>query len=327
MIENNRIIIGIDTSCYTTSIAAITLNREILFNERIMLNVKNGECGLRQSEAVFKHIKNFGDISDKLKKYIHKKNYIVEGICVSSKPRNVDNSYMPVFEVGKNFAKTMATIFDCKIIYTTHQENHIAASLYGCKKEDLNKFVSVHMSGGTMEILLTKKEKNGYDVKIVGGTKDISFGQLIDRVGVKMGYDFPSGKYIDENAKLCNENIDSGLKTSVKDGFMNISGLENQVYKLMNEKDKYYISKAVMNAVIKSLEKSLVFICKKFEINEIIFAGGVASSKYISENLTKKLKKYNIDAFFTDSGYSSDNACGCAIIGLDNYLGELEDEN
>lgn len=320
MTENNRIIIGIDTSCYTTSIAAITLNREIVFNEKIMLNVKNGERGLRQSDAVFQHIKNFGEISERLKKHIHKKGYKVEMICASAKPRDVEESYMPVFEVGKNFAKTMAAIFDCEMLETTHQENHIASSLYGCGKEDLERFISVHMSGGTMEILLTEKGDKGYKTEIVGGTKDISFGQLIDRVGVKMGYDFPAGKYVDENALLCKEDVASGLKTSVKDGYMNISGLENQVYKLMEEKDKYYVSKAVMNAAIKSLEKALRFVCDKYDIEDVVFVGGVASSKYISERLTKKLQRNNINSFFTDGAYSSDNACGCAIIGLDNFI-------
>lgn len=320
MTENNRIIIGIDTSCYTTSIAAITLNREIVFNEKIMLNVKNGERGLRQSDAVFQHIKNFGEISERLKKHIHKKGYKVEMICASAKPRDVEVSYMPVFEVGKNFAKTMAAIFDCEMLETTHQENHIAASLYGCDKEDLERFISVHMSGGTMEILLTEKGDKGYKTEIVGGTKDISFGQLIDRVGVKMGYDFPAGKYVDENALLCKEEVASGLKTSVKDGYMNISGLENQVYKLMEEKDKYYVSKAVMNAAIKSLEKALRFVCDKYSIEDVVFVGGVASSKYISEKLSKKLQRNNINSFFTDGAYSSDNACGCAIIGLDNFV-------
>lgn len=320
MTENNRIIIGIDTSCYTTSIAAITLNREIVFNEKIMLNVKNGERGLRQSDAVFQHIKNFGDISERLKKHIHKKGYKVEMICASAKPRDVEGSYMPVFEVGKNFAKTMAAIFDCEMLETTHQENHIAASLYGCDKEDLERFISVHMSGGTMEILLTEKGDKGYKTEIVGGTKDISFGQLIDRVGVKMGYDFPAGKYVDENALLCKEEVASGLKTSVKDGYMNISGLENQVYKLMEEKDKYYVSKAVMNAAIKSLDKALRFVCDKYNIEDVVFVGGVASSKYISEKLSKKLQRNNINSFFTDGAYSSDNACGCAIIGLDNFV-------
>lgn len=327
MIENNRIIIGIDTSCYTTSIAAITLNREIIFNEKKMLTVKNGERGLRQSEAVFQHIKNFGEISQRLKKYIDNKNYKIELVCASSKPRDVEESYMPVFEVGNNFAKTITSLLNCKMFSTTHQENHIAASLYGCKKESLRKFLSVHISGGTMEILLTEKIKNGYKTKIVGGTKDISFGQLIDRVGVKMGYDFPAGIYIDENATLCNEEIKSGFKTSVKEGFINISGIENQAYKLMEEKDNKYVSKAVMNSIIKSLEKSISFICEKYDIYEVVFVGGVASSNYISDKLTKKLNKKGIDSFFTESVYSSDNACGCAIIGLDNYLGESANEN
>ena len=135
-----------------------------------------------------------------------------------------------------------------------------------------------------------------------------------------MGYDFPAGKYVDENALLCKEEVTNGLKTSVKDGYMNISGLENQVYKLMEEKDKYYVSKAVMNAAVKSLEKALRFVCDEYEIDDVVFVGGVASSKYISERLSKKLQMYNINSFFTVGAYSEDKSCGCDIIVLDDFI-------
>ena len=65
--QQNNIILGIDTSCYTTSIAAILLDKEIIFNEKIILKVKKDCKGLRQSEAVFQHISNFGEISENIK--------------------------------------------------------------------------------------------------------------------------------------------------------------------------------------------------------------------------------------------------------------------
>ena len=64
---DNNIIIGIDTSCYTTSIAAISLGKKVILNEKIMLKVKENSKGLRQSEAVFQHVNNLGIISDKIK--------------------------------------------------------------------------------------------------------------------------------------------------------------------------------------------------------------------------------------------------------------------
>ena len=317
--ENKNIIIGIDTSCYTTSIAAISLEKNILFNKKIMLNVKDNSKGLRQSDMVFQHVNNLGKISDELNDLTD--GYNICAICVSEKPRPIKDSYMPAFIVGYNFSKLFAKLNNINFYSTTHQENHIYASLFENKLKN-NKFISVHMSGGTTEILLVEKYNNNLNIKIIGGTKDISFGQLVDRLGVKLGYNFPCGKYIDENALNCSEKINSGLKTSVKDGYMNLSGIENQINKIVDDVSKEYISKLLMDTIVRNLDKSLKFLCKEHNINEVLFAGGVASSKYIKEVLSKKLFKSNINTFFTKPEYSADNALGCAIIGLNKFIGE-----
>ena len=184
-LKQNNIIIGIDTSCYTTSIAAISLDKKVLFNKKIMLKVKENSKGLRQSEAVFQHVNNLGKLSDEISSIL--KNYKVCGVCASTKPRPIQNSYMPVFTVGENFGKLFSTLNNCKFYETTHQENHIEASLFTNDIKNKNKFLSVHMSGGTMEVLLTTKNDLNYNIDIVGGSNDISFGQLIDRIGVNLG--------------------------------------------------------------------------------------------------------------------------------------------
>lgn len=131
-----------------------------------------------------------------------------------------------------------------------------------------------------------------------------------------MGYKFPAGRYIDENALNCTEKILQGLKTSVKDGYMNLSGLENQVNRIIGKNTKEYISKLVLDSVVRNMFKVLVYLSKEYSINEVVFAGGVAASKYISKELTYKLEKNNIKAYFCRPEYSTDNAVGCAIIGL-----------
>lgn len=313
----NNIIIGIDTSCYTTSIAALSFDGKVIFNQKIILDVKEKSKGLRQSEAVFQHINNLGKISENIETIIKK--YNVKAVCVSKKPRPIEESYMPVFNVGYNVGKLISTTLICPFYETSHQENHIEASLFENSLKNEERFLSVHMSGGTMEILLVEKKSSNYKIDIVGGTKDISFGQLIDRIGVKLGYKFPAGKYIDENALKCNVKINKGLKTSVKDGYMNISGLENQINKIIDENTNEYISKLVLDAVVRNLNKSLIYISNKYNINEVVFAGGVAASKYVSRELTEKLEKNNIKAYFCKAEYSTDNAVGCAIIGLEKY--------
>ena len=266
--KNNNIILGLDTSCYTTSIAAITSDKEVILNEKIILKVKKDCKGLRQSEAVFQHVNNMGEISQIISEKL--KDYNVVGICASSKPRPVDNSYMPVFSVGYNFGKLLSSINNCNFYETSHQENHIEASLFNNKLENDKRFIAVHMSGGTTEILLVEKQELIYDIKIIGGSLDVSFGQLIDRLGVNLNYNFPCGKYIDDNALKCNEKIEKGLKTSVKDGYMNLSGIENQINKIINDYNEEYISKILMDTLVRCMYKSLVYLSNINERSRII---------------------------------------------------------
>ena len=314
MTQRNNIILGIDTSCYTTSIAAISLDKNIILNEKIILKVKKDNKGLRQSEAVFQHVNNMGEISQSINEKLRKYNVI--GVCVSTKPRPVDNSYMPVFSVGYNFAKLLSSINNCPLYETTHQENHIEASLFNNKLKNENKFLAVHMSGGTTEILLVEKNECNYNIEIVGGSLDVSFGQLIDRLGVSLDYTFPCGKYIDENALKCNKRIEKGLKTSVKEGYMNLSGIENQINKIISDYDNEYISKVLLDTLSRSMYKSLIYICEKYKIKEVVFAGGVSASQYIKKELSEKLKRHNIKPYFTNKEYATDSGIGCAIIGL-----------
>lgn len=312
--KNNNIILGFDTSCYTTSIAAISLNKEIVLNEKIILKVKKDNKGLRQSEAVFQHINNMGELSQIINEKL--KSYNIVGICVSTKPRPVDNSYMPVFSVGYNFAKLLSRINNCPFYETTHQENHIEASLFKSNLENKDKFLAVHMSGGTTEILLVEKKDANYKIEIVGGSLDVSFGQLVDRLGVKLNYNFPCGKYIDENALKYSEKIKSGLKTSVRQGYMNLSGIENQINKIIHDYNEEYLSKILLDTLVRSMYKSLTYICEKYELKEVVFGGGVSASEYIKKELSEKLSRKNVKAYFTNQEYATDNGVGCAIIGL-----------
>lgn len=323
--KENNIIIGIDTSCYTTSIAAISLDRQIILNKKIMLKVDKDSKGLRQSEAVFQHVKNLGKISEDIKDKL--KNHNIVGVCASKNPRPTANSYMPVFTVGENFAKLLASINNCSYFETTHQENHIESSLFNLNLKNKEKFIAVHMSGGTTEIILISKNNTNYNLEIIGGTKDISVGQLIDRIGVKLSYDFPCGSHIDRKACDFNGKIEKGIKTSVKEGFMNLSGIENQINKIIdNEYYKGmedYLSKLLMDTIVRCMTKAIEYLSNKYLIDEVVFAGGVSASKYISKELTIRLEKKKIKSYFTEPSLATDNAVGCALIGIEKLqLGE-----
>lgn len=314
----NKIILGIDTSCYTTSIAAINLENNVILNKKNMLKVKKGDKGLRQSEGVFQHVNNLGDMFENIKEEL--RDFEIAAVCVSSRPRSVKGSYMPVFICGYQFAKAISSTLGIPIYETSHQEGHIEAA-YSDTNISTDKFICVHMSGGTTEILLTHKLEN-YKLEIIGGTKDISIGQLIDRIGVKLGYPFPCGLYIDNNAVNFNEPVEK-LIISSKEGYMNFSGTETKIYSLIEKHSNDYICRLALSSISDSLFKSLLYLCKKYDVENVLFVGGVSSSKYISLDLRTRLKNKNINSYWTNPEYAKDNAVGVAMIGLNRFLGGI----
>lgn len=301
-------ILGIDTSCYTTSVA-ISEGEKIICDFRKPLEVLKGNRGLRQSEAVFQHIKALPEL---IKKAAGTCNFNkLDGVIVSRSPRPLDGSYMPVFTAGCAFAESISAALNIPLYFTSHQEGHIMAALKSCghKIED-SEFVSVHISGGTTELLLTKKTDTGFDFEIAGGSLDLHAGQLIDRCGVLMGMGFPCGKELDALAAKA----EKGLKMPVtlKGTDIHFSGAESYVKRYISEnKKKDEIARGVFECIGASLMKTLDGIYVKNPFKTVIMGGGVSASAFLRN--TMKSDKYKI--LFADKKYSTDNACGTALIG------------
>ena len=101
--------IGIDTSNYTTSFAICDIEGTILRNYKVLLPVKEGERGLRQSDAVFAHIKNLPIIAQKIKE--DTENYEILAIGHSAYPRDIEGSYMPCFLVGEALSDILSSLY------------------------------------------------------------------------------------------------------------------------------------------------------------------------------------------------------------------------
>ncbi len=300
------IYLGFDTSNYTTSVACCG---DVSLNIRKLLEVKSGERGLRQSDALFQHIKKLPELFCELTEQIDTKK--VAGIGVSTSPRDVDGSYMPVFLAGYGYAKVCADALGVPLYTFSHQEGHIMAGIYSCGNFELlqKSFISVHLSGGTCEILLTKYENRHFVTDIIGGTKDISAGQLIDRVGVKMGLDFPCGKELEIISKNAKNVIK--LPVSTDGGYINFSGIETKTLSLVNDVNKADLSYSLFLSISQALEKSINYCVKEHNIDSVLIVGGVASNSIIKENLCQNVCA-RVD--FASSEFSTDNAYGVALL-------------
>ncbi len=293
------IYLGIDTSNYTTSVAAVG---DVFINERKIIDIKEGMRGIRQSDGVFVHLKELPKLFSKLD--IDMKS--VSAVGVSTKPRNAEGSYMPVFLAGENFAKVIAKSLGVPMFEYSHQDGHIMAGILSQNAQELleGPFFAVHLSGGTTEILECEYKENRFDVRVVGGTKDISAGQLIDRLGVALGMKFPCGKELDNLSLSCSK-PPIKFKPSVKDGYINFSGIETKLLSMKDTEDSGLLAKTVLAFIGKSLTEAINYHKPK----KVLFVGGVASNTLLRECFENEI---DAKTYFASKELSCDNAVGIA---------------
>ncbi len=312
---SNNVIVGIDTSNYTTSLAVSDEKGEILLNLKKILPVKNGECGLRQSDAVFAHVKNLPLVMQEASPILKDKRVVAIG--VSSRPRSIENSYMPCFLTGMATADTISAVSSAPIYEFSHQCGHIMAAVYSSKNEGLlkEKFGAFHLSGGTTELLLSRFNGKDFDTEIAGATKDISAGQLIDRIGVMLGLGFPAGKELEKLALTAKEKPKIP-KIKLDGCYVNMSGAENLAKKLYADTNDASLVAAFvfeyLSEVILQMSKSFL---ERYGDMPILYVGGVMSNSIIKDKL-----KREIDAYFAEPEFSSDNASGVALLARNAYL-------
>ncbi|EOD01729.1 endopeptidase [Caldisalinibacter kiritimatiensis] len=308
--------LGIDTSAYTTSIAVIKESNRIIADYRMILKVKKGKRGLRQQEAVFQHINNIRTLIEKLSNEIDLNKINV--VSASIKPRNLNESYMPVFKVSENQGFILSKTLNASYKQFSHQDGHIAAGLIGSDLQIKKEFLALHISGGTTELLRVRDELENFNIDIIGGTKDVSAGQLVDRIGVRLGLKFPCGRELDAASQKKGANKKISYPVSVKDTYLNFSGTETYFNKLI-DKNKYD-SKIIAYNLFSSIGYSLLDIIKNgievYNIKDILIIGGVASNSIIRRILIENIQNKNIgNIYFPESKYCTDSAIGIAYLG------------
>ena len=298
-------VIGFDTSNYTTSIAYFDGNDGINCSQ--LLPVREGELGLRQSDAVFHHIQSLPVLSGRL--FSHIQTDSVTAVGVSTRPRAVDGSYMPCFTVGYSHAKMLADALHVPLITCSHQQGHVAASLWSAGRMDLmdTPHLAWHLSGGTTELLLVRPNGKSVDCQCIGGTTDISAGQLIDRTGQLLGLPFPAGKHLDalwQNAKMADL-----FRVKCADFSFSLSGVQNKVTpyyeNCQNEVETAaYALRCVCYAVCTATQNAQ----KAFPGLPVVFSGGVASNSMLRQMAS------HLEPVFCPPQYATDNAMGVAVL-------------
>ncbi len=298
-------VIGFDTSNYTTSVAFFDGSQGV--NCSKLLPVKEGLLGLRQSDAVFHHTQSLPELAGRLFSHISASE--ISAVGVSTRPRAVDGSYMPCFTVGYSHAKLLAEALHVPLVTCSHQQGHVAASLWSADRLDLmdKPHLAWHLSGGTTELLYVEPDGQNVCCQKIGGTTDISAGQLIDRTGQLLGLPFPAGKHLDQiSAEARNTDV---FRVKCTDSSFSLSGVQNKVQEYYARSGSAaetaaYALRCVCHAVCVATQDAQI----RYPGLPVVFSGGVAANSMLRRHME------SLNPIFSEPQYSTDNAMGVAIL-------------
>lgn len=309
--------LGIDTSNYTTSAAVLPDNGEMI-QMKMPLPVGDGALGLRQSDAVFAHVKQLGVLLERLMQQYGGE---IRAVGASVSPRDEEGSYMPCFLAGKMCAQAVAAALKVPLYEFSHQAGHVAAALYDTGLDELfsREFIAFHISGGTTQALLVKPDEDGkkpFKVTTVAKSLDLHAGQVIDRVGAMLGLGFPAGAELETLA--CGSSKDYAVKIAFKGLDCCLSGVENQCCTLLEKGENPY---DVARFCLKSIEWAVLEMTRRvaeiYPGRKLVYSGGVMSNAMIRDSVTSRF-----DAAFASPAFSADNAAGIAVLCKKSYLGK-----
>ena len=366
-----RIYLGIDTSCYTTSVALMDEAGQLLGEARQILSVKPGRCGLQQSEMVFQHTRNLprlmeeavgqalgsvktGDGSTANGVAVEEDGtanasglaglasagYELAAIGVSCYPRPLENSYMPAFLAGLSVARSLAAVTGTRLEIISHQENHLEAGLWSAGGPAVDRFLLLHASGGTTDVLLAELQPMGrYRITEVGGSLDLHAGQFVDRIGVALGLQFPTGPALEAlaekalartaevSASVSEQSVASvseagagaapmvELPVSVRKLQVSLSGpCTAALRKLEAGAEPAALALGVEHALAETFARVLRNGAQEYRVRDVLLVGGVGSNNYIRQHVERKLAKlrYPVRLWVPEGRFSCDNATGCA---------------
>jgi len=301
-------VLGLDTSNYTTS--AAVFDGEGGRNQGRLLEVRPGELGLRQSDALFQHVKHLPEVVEALLGEEGLGN--VQAVGASTRPRAVEGSYMPCFLAGASQGQVLSQVLGVPFYAFSHQQGHLAAAAWSAGRLDLldRPFLAWHLSGGTTELLRVEPEEDGVAVRaeILGGTSDISAGQLIDRTGVLLGLPFPAGKGVEKLSHQAQKR--EYYKVKVNGLTFSLSGMENKVRQMVQRGEEpaeiAWFAQETVCRVVQACTKAAMEVYPGLPV---LCSGGVASNGRL-----KELLRQNCGALFAQPQFSTDNAMGTAIL-------------
>lgn len=308
----NIYVLAIETSCDETS-ASIVMNgnKEIATVVLTQMDIHKLYGGVVPEIASRHHVENITLILEEL---FIKANMNIEDIdliAVTYGPGLIGSLL-----IGIQAAKTLALIYNKPLVPIHHIAGHIYANkLVG---EFNFPLISLVISGGHTDLIYMEDE---YSFKKLGGTLDDAVGEAYDKVARVLGLEYPGGPIIDKLSQKGNPTYKLPIPMDDDSYNFSFSGLKSAVINLVNNEKKKGnkiivedLAASFQDVVVKILTKKTMDAVKKYNVKQLLIAGGVSANSSVRNEFKKLCLENNIELLIPNIQYCTDNATmiGCA---------------
>ena len=243
----------------------------------------------------------------------------IDAVAVTTEP-----GLIGALLVGVNFAKGFAYSYGKRLIGVNHIKGHVAANYINGKIN--TPFIAFVASGGHTSII---NAKSYTDFETVGRTLDDAVGEAFDKIGRRMGLNYPCGAEMDRLAAKGDPLSYKFPAVHMKDGSFNfsLSGLKTHIVNLLNTAEmkgetvcREDICASLTRVICQSVVYQLDQCFKKYRYKTLLAAGGVLANSHLRKALTDFCRERDIDFHVPPLSLCGDN--GVMIAAAAKY--ELE---
>ncbi len=322
-IDNNSLIMAIESSCDETACAIVKGGREVLANvvaSQIKIHEEYG--GVIPEIAAREHLEAINVVIDEAFKQAG-----VTGDDISAFAGTVGPGLVGCLLVGMNAAKSLALAYDKPFIGINHLNAHLAANFIDTDLEP--PFVALLVSGGHTQII---KVDSFSDMKIIGETIDDAVGEAYDKVARLIGLPYPGGPKLDKLAQVGNPNAFKLPESKVGGYDFSFSGLKTAALRLVKSFDGKElpledICASFQECVSSTLYKKVLRALEETGYKQVVLAGGVAANSEIRKKIFS-LENLGYKAYAPAMKYCTDNASmvASAAFFFDNTFDNIDVE-
>lgn len=307
-------ILAIESSCDETSVAIIKNGCKIISNIVLsQMDTHSNYGGVVPEIASRMHIENITIVLEQALNDANLSMEDIDAIAVTYGPGLVGSLL-----IGLQAAKTLSYVYN-KPLVPVH---HIAGHIYANNLEKSMKFplIALVISGGHTELVYMKED---YNFEVIGSTLDDAVGEAYDKVARVINLPYPGGPKVDRLAHIGKDTYNLPIPLDDDSYNFSFSGIKSAVINLKhNEEQKgndinvQDLATSFQNRVIEILTKKTMRALRKYDVKNLIIAGGVSANKGIRDKFSELCLKEGINLTIPKLEYCTDNA---AMIGAAGY--------